>query len=169
MKSSLIAITAVLGAAAVQPAHAEEAAEGSGSDIVVTATRSVRSIEDVPVSVSVVNVDRIAATPAKSLDDILRRVPSVDLPIASSGEIHPTADTIAMRGLGGIRALVLLDGVPLNDPFFGTVQWGRAPLEAIDRVEIVRGGGATLWGNYAMGGVINVLVDRRAKRTPLAG
>lgn len=167
MKSSLIAITAVLGAAAVQPAHAEEAAEGSGSDIVVTATRSVRSIEDVPVSVSVVNVDRIAATPAKSLDDILRRVPSVDLPIASSGEIHPTADTIAMRGLGGIRALVLLDGVPLNDPFFGTVQWGRAPLEAIDRVEIVRGGGATLWGNYAMGGVINVL-SRDPDKTALA-
>lgn len=167
MKSSFIAIAAALGTATVQPVHAEEAAEATGSDIVVTATRSVRSIDNVPVSVSVVNANRIATTPAKSLDDILRRVPSVDLPIASSGEIHPTADNISMRGLGGIRALVLLDGVPLNDPFFGTVQWGRAPLEAIDRVEIVRGGGATLWGNYAMGGVINIL-RRDPDRTALA-
>jgi outer membrane cobalamin receptor len=61
-----------------------------------------------------------------------------------------------MRGLGGIRALVLLDGVPMNDPFFGYLQWSRVPLELVKQVEIVRGGGATLWGNYAMGGVINI-------------
>lgn len=62
-----------------------------------------------------------------------------------------------MRGLSGIRSLVMLDGVPINDPFFGYVQWSEVPLETIDRVEVVRGGGATLWGNYAMGGVINIL------------
>jgi outer membrane receptor protein involved in Fe transport len=90
-------------------------------------------------------------------------VPSVDLPLASSYEVHPTALNVSMRGLGGIRALVLLDGIPLNDPFFGYVQWSEVPLETVDRVEIVRGGGATLWGNYAMGGVINILtrpIDR---------
>lgn len=164
MKVSFISLAAALGAAT--PAYADDAADPGANDIVVTATRSARSVEDVPVSVSVMNADRVAMTPAKSLDDILRRVPSVDLPIASSGEIHPTADTVSIRGLGGIRALVLLDGVPLNDPFFGTVQWGRAPLEAINRVEIVRGGGATLWGNYAMGGVINVL-SRNPDKTAL--
>lgn len=46
-----------------------------------------------------------------------------------------------MRGLGGIRALVLLDGVPMNDPFFGYLQWSRVPLELVKQVEIVRGGG----------------------------
>jgi outer membrane cobalamin receptor len=144
-------------AIAVATAARAESCSDAPSDILVTATRSERSATDVPVSLSLVSADRLAATPAKALDDVLRHVPSVDLPISASDEIHPTATTISMRGLGGIRALVLLDGVPLNDPFFGTIQWGRAPLEGIDRVEIVRGGEATLWGNYAMGGVINVI------------
>lgn len=115
---------------------------------------------------------QIANTPARSIDDILRRVPSVDLPIASTNEQHPTDTIVSMRGLSGIRALVLLDGVPLNDPFFGYVQWSEVPLDVIDRVEVVRGGGATLWGNYAMGGVINILtrpIDRTALVMESAG
>jgi outer membrane receptor protein involved in Fe transport len=134
-------------------ADAPTAVEG----VMVTATRDARELRDVPVSVSVVTRAEIADTPAKSLDDILRRIPSIDLPTSASYQTHPTADSVSMRGLGGIRALVLLDGVPLNDPFFGYVQWSRVPLESINRVEVARGGGAALWGNYAMGGVINVL------------
>jgi outer membrane receptor protein involved in Fe transport len=156
MKSLLLATSAVL-MAVPQLAHADEAAPNTVGEVIVTATRSARSLQDVPVSASVVTGAEIAQTPAKSLDDVLRRVPSVDAPIAASYQTHPTSLNVSMRGLGGIRALALLDGVPLNDPFFGYVQWNRVPLETIDRVEIVRGGGATLWGNYAMGGVINVL------------
>jgi outer membrane receptor protein involved in Fe transport len=147
-------------ALAATAAHAEDAAAGSdsgGTDIIVTATRSARALADVPVSASVIDSDRIAQTPAKTLDDLVRRIPSVELPIAASYQLHPTANSISMRGLGGIRALVLLDGVPLNDPFFGYIQWSQVPLETVDRVEVVRGGGATLWGNYAMGGVINIV------------
>jgi outer membrane cobalamin receptor len=128
----------------------------SPESVVVTATRSARSINDVPESVSVVSAQAIADTPGQALDDVLRRSASVDLPNATSYQLHPTADNISMRGLGGIRALVLLDGVPMNDPFFGYLQWSRVPLELVNQVEIVRGGGATLWGNYAMGGVINI-------------
>ena len=155
--------TALLAAActaALSPnlARAETAdAPNTVEALVITATRDARERRDVPVSVSVVTHDEIADTPAKSLDDILRRIPSIDLPISASYQTHPTSDSVSMRGLGGIRALVLLDGVPLNDPFFGYVQWSRVPLESVDRVEVVRGGGAALWGNYAMGGVINVL------------
>ncbi|MFI4964676.1 MAG: TonB-dependent receptor [Caulobacterales bacterium] len=145
---------------------ADEGSPRTVNEIIVTATRSERSLQDVPVSAAVVTAAQIAQTPAKSLDDILRRVPSVDVPIAASYQTHPTSLNVSMRGLGGIRALVLLDGVPLNDPFFGYVQWNRVPLESIERVEVVRGGGATLWGNYAMGGVINILT-RSPDRTRL--
>jgi outer membrane receptor protein involved in Fe transport len=138
------------------PACAQEATAPS-HEIVVTATRSARALTDVPASVSVVTADTIEQTPARTIDDVLRRVPSVDLPIASTNEQHPTNTIVSMRGLSGIRSLVLLDGVPLNDPFFGYVQWSEVPLATIDRVEVVRGGGAPLWGNYAMGGVINIL------------
>lgn len=133
------------------------AADASPGEIVVTATRSERTLADVPASISVVDAEQIAGTPAKTLDDVLRRVPSVDLPVAAAYLLHPTALNVSMRGLGGIRALVLLDGVPLNDPFFGYIQWSQIPVESVERVEVVRGGGATLWGNYAMGGVINIL------------
>lgn len=139
------------------PASSQEATSASPADIVVTATRSARALADVPASVSVLNADQIERTPARTIDDVLRRVPSVDLPIAGTDEQHPTNTIVSMRGLSGIRALVLLDGVPINDPFFGYVQWSEVPLGTIDRVEVVRGGGAPLWGNYAMGGVINIL------------
>ena len=139
-------------------AHAETAAPtSSGPDIVVTATRSGVALADVPASVSVVTAEQIAGTPARTIDDVLRRLPSVDLPIASSNEQHPTNTMVSMRGLSGIRSLVLLDGLPINDPFFGYVQWSEVPLATIDHIEVVRGGGAPLWGNYAMGGVINIL------------
>jgi outer membrane receptor protein involved in Fe transport len=157
---ALLLATAVSAVPALALA-ADDGAPNTVGEVIVTATRSARALQDVPVSASVVTAAQIAQTPAKSLDDILRRVPSVDVPVAASYQTHPTSLNVSMRGLGGIRALVLLDGVPLNDPFFGYVQWNRVPLESIARVEIVRGGGATLWGNYAMGGVINVLT-----RTP---
>ncbi|WP_347259845.1 TonB-dependent receptor [Rudaea sp.] len=137
-------------------------------EVVVTATRDARALSEVPASVSVITREEIANTPAQSLDDILRRVPSLDVPISASYQLHPTADNVSMRGLGGIRALVLLDGVPLNDPFFGYVQWNRVPLESVDRVEVVRGGGAALWGNYAMGGVISIFTRAADKDTLVA-
>lgn len=127
------------------------------AEVVVTATRSARALTDVPASISVVTSEQIEDTPGRTIDDILRRSPSVDLPIASTNEQHPTDTIVSLRGLSGVRALVLLDGVPLHDPFFGYVQWSEVPLETVDRVEVVRGGGATLWGNYALGGVINII------------
>lgn len=136
------------------------------SEVVVTATRSERSLADLPVSASVVDSTTVEDTPAQSLDDVLRHVPGVNLPVQTGIEAHPTADNVSMRGLGGIHALVLVDGVPLNDPFFGYIQWGRIPLESIDRVEVVRGGGSPLWGNFAMGGVINVVT--RAPKEDMA-
>ena len=96
------------------------------------------------------------------IDDVLRTTPRVDLLGYSADSQHPTSNSIGMRGLGGgaqgiSRALVMIDGVPLNDPFFGSIQWNRVPLDNIDRVEVVRGGGSPLWGNYAEGGVINIV------------
>jgi len=137
--------------------NARQVSTPASEEVVVTATRSAQKLTDVPESVSVITADQIADSPAYSLDDILRNVPSVDLPLAPAEEIHPTADTISMRGLGGYRALVMLDGVPINDAFFGYVQWARVPLEDIDQVEVVRGGDSTLWGDHAMGGVINII------------
>jgi outer membrane cobalamin receptor len=63
------------------------------------------------------------------------------------------------------RTLVLLDGVPLNDPFGGWVYWSKVPMESIERIEVVRGGGSSVWGNYALGGIINIITERPQART----
>ena len=63
------------------------------------------------------------------------------------------------------RTLVLLDGVPFNDPFGGWVYWTRVPLDATDRIEVVDGSSSSLYGNYAMGGVINVMTTAAMRRT----
>ncbi|MBK9089470.1 MAG: TonB-dependent receptor [Holophagales bacterium] len=124
--------------------------------VVVTATRSERSAEDVPVSVTVVPRETIENAPSRTLDDALRNVVGLNLPLGSSNTIQPTTNHVSMRGLGGDRALVLLDGVPLNDAVNGYVQWNKAPLGTVERVEVVRGSAASLFGNYAMGGTVSI-------------
>jgi outer membrane receptor protein involved in Fe transport len=138
-------------------------------EVIVTATRSAVSLTDVPASASVVTSTQIQDTPAQELDDVLRLVPGIDLLGYSGTAQHPTSDSLGMRGLGGgaqglSRALVMLDGVPLNDAFFGYIQWGRVPLDNVERVEVVRGGGSPLWGNYAEGGVINIITKEPTRQ-----
>lgn len=178
MKISLWAGAAALGCLLLPPdGRAEPVTEANPAvapasepleEIIVTASRVPERLQDVPASVSVVSAEEIRDTPAQELDDVLRAVPGVNLLSYSAESQHPTSDSISMRGLGGpaqgiSRALVMVDGVPLNDPFFGFIQWGRVPLENIDRVEVVRGGGSPLWGNYAEGGVINIITNEPAE------
>jgi outer membrane receptor protein involved in Fe transport len=143
-------------------AQAQQVAAGNPSaveEVVVTATRTPEPINDVPASVSVITAAQVRATPAQGLDDILQLEPGLNLNQFGPFVGHPTAYNESMRGLPvtETRMLVLMDGVPLNDPFFGYIQWNRIPLDNVDQVEIVRGGGSPLWGNSAMGGVINVI------------
>jgi outer membrane receptor protein involved in Fe transport len=131
---------------------------------VTAATRFDAKIEDLPISATVVTNDYIQNSAAQSLDQLLLTVPGVNLQEPPSFAQHPTSNAVSMRGLGGERTLVLLDGVPLNDAFFGYVQWNRVPLESIQQSEIVRGGASSLWGNYAMSGVIDVVTKTPASR-----
>jgi outer membrane receptor protein involved in Fe transport len=103
----------------------------------------------------------LARTPALTLDGALRSVPGFSLFRRSDSlSAHPTAQGVSLRGLGpsgASRTLVLLDGVPVNDPFGGWVSWSKLPRLSLDRVELVRGGGATAWGNAALGGVVQLV------------
>jgi outer membrane receptor for ferrienterochelin and colicin len=130
---------------------------------VTAATRSDAKIEDLPVSATVVTQEEIRNSPAQSVDQLLLSIPGINLQEPPSFAQHPTSNAVSMRGLGGERTLVLLDGVPLNDAFFGYVQWNQVPLESIDHVEVVRGGASSLWGNYAMSGVINIVTKAPVK------
>ena len=86
---------------------------------------------------------------------------------ASSLVTHPTTQGLSLRGIGPSgtsRALVLVDGIPANDPFGGWVYWGRMPMLGIQQIEVVRGAGSSVWGNYALGGVVQILTRPPTER-----
>jgi outer membrane receptor protein involved in Fe transport len=130
-------------------------------EVVVTASRREETLREVAAHVTVLAEQEIEQSAATSVEDLLRQVPGFSLFRRSSGLVaHPTSQGVSLRGIGpsgASRTLVLLDGVPLNDPFGGWVQWGRVPQASLARIEVVRGGGSDLWGSSALGGVIQLL------------
>jgi outer membrane receptor protein involved in Fe transport len=137
--------------------------------VTVTPTRSEKRLGEVPVSANIVEKETIQQSPAVVVDDVLRQVPTFSLFRRSSSlSSHPTSQGVSLRGIGpsGVsRTLVLVDGVPFNDPFGGWVYWTRVPMESVDRVEVIDGSSSSLYGNYGMGGVINIIPTRAARRS----
>ncbi len=140
-------------------------------EVTVTATRMRTPLSETTADVQVLTQPELAATPALTLDSALQQVPGFTLFRRTGSRVaNPTAQGVSLRGVGASgasRALVLEDGIPLNDPFGGWVYWDRVPREAVSRMEVVRGGVSDLYGSSAMGGVINILT-RKATTSELS-
>src|SRR5438132_1038149 len=147
-----------------QPSQSSVLSPQSSSSITVTAARTTERLADTPASVVILNRQAIAASASPALDDTLRQVPGFTLfRRAGSRTANPTTQGASLRGLGGSgtsRALVLDDGIPLNDPFGGWIFWGRVPRAAVERVEVVRGGASDVYGSGAMSGVVQFIRRR---------
>jgi outer membrane receptor protein involved in Fe transport len=138
--------------------------------VTVTAARTETRLAETAASVVVLGEDELESAAALTADDVLRQVPGFQLfRRASSRTANPTAQGVSLRGVGASgasRAVVLYDGVPLNDPFGGWVYWGRVPREGLGRVEVLRGASSSLYGSGALGGVVQ-FVPRKAEDTRL--
>jgi outer membrane receptor protein involved in Fe transport len=161
-------LLAALSCADLQAQVPTDANRGGGIDsviqmdaIVVSVSRSRQRLAEIPSHVTVLTRREIERAPVFRVDDLLRQVPGFNLLFQTSSTVsHPTTQTVSLRGLGGLsssRTLVLLDGVPIHDPFSGWVPWSLVPLEEVERIEVVHGGGAGVWGNLALGGVIHLI------------
>ena len=130
----------------------------------VTSSRGDAPRADPTVTMTVVSSTELLTSAAVTLDDALKMVPGFTLfRRTSSRTANPTAQGVALRGIGGTaqsRSLVLVDGVPLNDAFGGWVYWDKIPQVALDRVEVQRGSGSDLYGADAVGGVVQLLTQR---------
>ena len=126
------------------------------SDVVVTATRSGTPLDQMSLNTTILTKEVLESSPDQTIDQVLKNVPGVFLNDVPYYQKDPTGQSINVRGLGYGRTLVLIDGLPANDAFYGTVQWNLVPMSSIESVEFVRGGVSSLWGNYGMGGVINI-------------
>ncbi len=157
MRYSFI-IASVVGLACT--ASAQEFATAP-AEVVVTADRTSTPPQESGVDVTTVDRAALDAAPAMRLDDILReQIPGFSLFRRSSSRVaNPTTQGVSLRNIGpngAGRTLVLLDGVPQNDPFGGWVYWSRLPPSSIERIEVLQGGGAGLFGNAALGGTIQL-------------
>ncbi len=126
------------------------------SDVIVNATRSGTPLDQMSLNTTILTKEVLESSPDQTIDQVLKNVPGVFLNDVPYYQKDPTGQSINVRGLGYGRTLVLIDGLPANDAFYGTVQWNLVPMSSIESVEFVRGGVSSLYGNYGMGGVINI-------------
>ncbi len=138
----------------------------------VTSSRGDVPRADPTVTVTVVPSTELLNSAPVSIDDALKAIPGFTLFRRTSSRVsNPTAQGVALRGIGGTgssRSLVLADGVPLNDAFGGWVYWDKVPQAAIDRIEVQRGSGSDLYGADAAGGVVQILTARPGRPTARA-
>jgi len=139
-------------------------------ELTVTATRTERRLGDTAASVAVLSPADLQSTAAPTVDDALRQVPGFSLFRRSGSRFaNPTAQGLSLRGLGGSgasRAVVLEDGIPLNDPFGGWVYWGRVPRASLARIEVLRGAASDLYGSGALSGTVQLLTRQPAAGSP---
>ena len=130
---------------------------------IVTGSRLAETLDEVPAPTDVVTSSDIASSGAKSLGEILDRVPGI-VSLARGGSTQE--DNLKVRGLV-TEVLYLVDGVPFYKASHAAgaaaVDLRSIPVESIERIEIVRGAGSALYGSMAAGGVINVITKKPEK------
>ncbi len=129
-------------------------------DVVVSAARTETLKERVGGSVTVLGREEIERSKAKTIHDLLRRVPGVVV----TNQGGPGKQTnVSIRGAGSDNTLVLVDGIPINSPTLGGFDFSNLQPANIERIEILRGPQNTLYGSAASAGVINIITRKGGK------
>ena len=147
-----LGITGQAGAAQTEGVELEE--------VVVTATRDKAEERHVPYNVTVITEGEIQRSNAQNVADVLRSVPSVTVTNTTS---NPKGASVDIRGFGetaAMNTLVLVDGRRVNAIDISGTDWAQIPLDQIERIEVIRGGGSVLYGDNAVGGVVNIITKK---------
>ncbi len=124
--------------------------------LVVSATRSEMFVSDAPAAASVVTFADLQQRNLSTVDQALNLTPGGYFRRGKG--LMDTAANISLRGLPTTRrTAVLLNGIPLNDSYTGSINFTSVNLEDVERIEVVRGPFSSLYGSNAMGGVINII------------
>ncbi len=120
--------------------------------VVVTATRSARAPEDLPVPATLITEEAIEAQGAVRLDDLLAEQPGLQL-------TYDHGPGLQVQGLDADYTLVLIDGEPVIGRTAGTLSLDRIAVGGVERVEVVQGPSSSLYGSEALAGVVNVITE----------
>lgn len=127
-------------------------------DTVVTATRTAQPLSDLVADVSVVDREALDRSGAAALEDVLGRLPGVEL-VRNGGPGSTTS--VYLRGANNEFTAVYVDGIRLDTQSgSGGAPWEALPLDAIDRIEVLRGPAGAVYGSDAIGGVIQVFTRK---------
>ena len=131
--------------------------------VVVTATRDAQEIRKVPANVTVITREEIEKSNSQTVIDLVRTEVGVVV-----RDYYGTGNTasVDIRGFGEtgpLNALVLVDGRRVNEIDLSGMDWTQIPLDQVERIEIVRGPGSILYGDNAVGGVINIITKKPEK------
>lgn len=129
-------------------------------DVVVTATRTSRASKTVPKNITVISAEDIANSTTVNIVDLLGREANLNIRSTTGNEGKSGID---IRGMGDTyvsNVIVMVDGFRLNSSDMAGPDFLSVPLEEIEKIEIVRGGSAVLYGDGAVGGVINIITRR---------
>lgn len=142
-----MAAMSACAAAAAQPAAMLDT-------VVVTAARDTQLLRSVTADMSVIEREAIERSGATGVADLLAQVPGVQI-TRNGGPGQVTS--VFLRGMGNQHTAVLIDGVRYNSQELqGGAQWAGIPLAQIERIEILRGPAAAIYGSDAMGGVVQI-------------
>lgn len=144
-------------------AQAQNNTDLVADEVVVTATRFEEPAGKEAIGVSVITAKDIKRSGARTLPQLLSSQSGFGFR-DNSGSPDPQIDLRGFGVTGDQNTLVLVDGIRMNENELTTVRWSSIPLDNIERVEILRGSGAVLYGGGASGGVVNIIT-----RAPNAG
>ena len=135
-------------------------------EIVVTASRISEKISTIDGSLSVVHKGDIERLPAQNVVEIIDILPGFQSYTVNGNDMTPGINVRGFTGGGLTDYLqVLIDGRPINDLETGLVNWNMIPVGDIEKIEVLRGPSSALYGDMAVGGVINVITEEPQQRT----
>ncbi len=135
--------------------------------IIVQASRTGRTAAEMPANVQVITAEDIARSGQLTVLEVLQKQAGV--PIKNFSD-NPTTATVALRGFGENahgRVLILVNGARLNNPDMSAPNLVRIPLQAVKRIEVIRGPQTVLYGDFAEAGVINIITDTSVEVKPV--
>ncbi|KHS80717.1 TonB-dependent vitamin B12 receptor BtuB [Pectobacterium carotovorum] len=153
-----LSVTAFSGWAQENSSSLNSSSEKNTDDIVVTANRFSQPVSSVLAPTTVVTREEIDRWQAKSLTDVMRRLPGVD--IGQNGGLGQKS-SLFIRGTNSSHVLVLIDGIRLNQAgLSGSSDLSQIPLSLVQKVEYIRGARSAVYGSDAIGGVVNIITTR---------
>ena len=152
-----VALACAATFAAISSANAQSSSELN--PVVISASRFSEVTNRVPALVEIITKEQLRDSGITNMPEVLSQLGNLNVRSLSGGQLGVGA-TVDMRGFGvnaSDNTLILLDGQRLNPLDSGSVRWESIPIEAIDRIEILNGGGSVQYGDKAVGGVINII------------